>query len=347
MALELKLTDYCNLACDYCYYRAQRSQHKMSHAILRKSLNWYLAYERQHGLKDFSISFFGGEPLLCLDLIEEAIKHTSASIHSDEHIHWAICTNGILLSQEVTARLEAHNISIYLSLDGPQHIHDAHRKTPDDSGSHTQIMVNLAGRTNHIHAIELVISPDTAQELAASVAWLWDQGLKKIIAVPDFSAPWTRDSMSRLEAAYEDLAIEYRTRRHQGEGISFSLFDDKINLARSGHSYKDFCCNMGHHSFVVDTQGRIHPCTRFAADLPGKHFAIGHVDTGLDMHARDQYLHVHHQERPECTACILAPRCLANQCACLSYSLYGDLARVSPLVCTHERLLIRITDAIL
>ena len=45
-------------------------------------------------------------------------------------------TNGVLIDEEWLDCFEAHNISVAISIDGPAHIHDLHRKTFQGTGTH-------------------------------------------------------------------------------------------------------------------------------------------------------------------------------------------------------------------
>jgi uncharacterized protein len=51
----------------------------------------------------------------------------------------AVTTNGVLIDDEWLDCLEAHDISVAISLDGPAHIHDAHRRTFQGNGTHAAV----------------------------------------------------------------------------------------------------------------------------------------------------------------------------------------------------------------
>lgn len=51
----------------------------------------------------------------------------------------AVTTNGVLIDDEWLACFEARNISVAISLDGPAHIHDLHRRTFQGTGTHAAV----------------------------------------------------------------------------------------------------------------------------------------------------------------------------------------------------------------
>ncbi|MCF0224881.1 MAG: radical SAM protein, partial [Fibrobacter sp.] len=52
-------------------------------------------------------------------------------------------------------------------------------------------------------------------------------------------------------------------------------------------------------------------------------------------------------DKKECDGCALKHRCVAHECACTSFYTTGSVEGVSPEVCTHERMLTEITDALI
>ncbi len=66
--------------------------------------------------------------------IAEACEAISSRTGCDIPI--AVTTNGVLIDDEWLNCFEAHSISVAISLDGPAHIHDIHRRTFQGTGTH-------------------------------------------------------------------------------------------------------------------------------------------------------------------------------------------------------------------
>ena len=75
--VELCITDKCNLGCPYCYV-ANKNKF-MSFETFEKVLEDIRYYTKKSGCDSYSISYFGGEPLLNFDLI----KKTLPSLNND------------------------------------------------------------------------------------------------------------------------------------------------------------------------------------------------------------------------------------------------------------------------
>lgn len=82
----------------------------------------------------------GGEPLLGLDIIKEAVKYIEKySVSSGKQISMWLCTNGSLLTNEIIEYLSLHNISIGISLDGRKEYNDTARCDIKGNGTYDKI----------------------------------------------------------------------------------------------------------------------------------------------------------------------------------------------------------------
>jgi len=95
----------------------------------------------EHALADFPIVLHGGEPLLWgVDNFHRfAVACEDISARTSCAIPIAVTTNGVLIDNAWLNCFEAHNISVAISLDGPAHIHDVHRRTFQGGGTHLAV----------------------------------------------------------------------------------------------------------------------------------------------------------------------------------------------------------------
>lgn len=334
MGLELKITDKCNLNCDYCYYHDGKSHEDMSFHDILKIIEYFKDFVIPQDTPAYDITFFGGEPLLKKDLILEVVDHYLKQTDSAIRLRFHLCTNGVLLSTDLLKEFQQRSIGIYLSLDGPQDLHDTHRHFKDGSGSFATISQNLEKIADFHRGIEQVISVQTVHGLFDSFLFFVEEGFRNIISIPDFSDHWTPESLEILKRQYKKI-LEYKKKDPRSY---FSILDDKIRLMDQSLTYKDCSCNFGQHSYVVATNGLIYPCTRFAQDIADNQWSIGDIHRGIDFSKRDGLISKHKQDRKECSSCAIKNICLGNCCACISFSLYRTFDYVSPLVCEHERM---------
>lgn len=151
--LILNLTEECNFRCQYCIfsgvYKNQR-RHSMKYMnidVAKKAIDDHI----QRSIKTIatgnkiSINFYGGEPLLAFDLMKEILYYIHEQKFKDysSNIVHSLTTNGYLLNNEKVDFLKKYNCLIYVTIDGPEDIHDNYRRTVNNHGTYEQIINNL------------------------------------------------------------------------------------------------------------------------------------------------------------------------------------------------------------
>jgi uncharacterized protein len=105
-----------------------------------------LISRRAPGLERLTLSWFGGEPLLARDIIEEVMAHAQNLRESNCRLQIAsdATTNGFLLTRSVAERLIDLGVSRYqISFDGPREWHDRKRVRYGGRGTFDTIWSNL------------------------------------------------------------------------------------------------------------------------------------------------------------------------------------------------------------
>jgi len=92
--------------------------------------------------KEFTISFYGGEPLLNFEVIRRIVDYSNI-VFNGWNLQFIITTNGTLLNEENIKFFLAHSFLIFFSIDGHKENHDAKRIHPNGEGSHGILMKNL------------------------------------------------------------------------------------------------------------------------------------------------------------------------------------------------------------
>ena len=138
------ITDDCNLRCDYCKYSGNYSgvkilQNKvMPDNIIDKSIALIKKYYKNQ--KTLMIGFYGGEPLLEYKKIKYIIERFK---NTYKKVRFSLSTNGMLLSDEKIRFFEKNNVSVKISIDGPENIHNRYRKTKKEMPSFSTIEKKL------------------------------------------------------------------------------------------------------------------------------------------------------------------------------------------------------------
>ncbi len=135
-------TEACNFRCTYCYedFRAARMRPGTVRGIKT------LLARRAPGLRRLTISWFGGEPLLALDLIEDVMTRVRELTRSNPEMCVAsdATTNGYLLTRPVAERLIDLGVTRYqISFDPPRERHDRLRVRKAGGATFDRIWRNL------------------------------------------------------------------------------------------------------------------------------------------------------------------------------------------------------------
>ncbi len=156
--LTLEITEKCNLRCKYCIhsglYPKERihSNKEMSWEIAKKALDYMLEHgghqknpyiERFECDRDFTIGFYGGEPLLRLDFIKKCKNYIDENLSDGRNCNFTLTTNGTLLTYDNIEYLLGNNFSIGISLDGPDYIHNRCRIFENGTYTHDTIIKGI------------------------------------------------------------------------------------------------------------------------------------------------------------------------------------------------------------
>lgn len=148
-ALILKpVGDRCNLRCRYCFNRSEKKEPftLMSKAVLERAVSAALAV----GSDPVHFIWHGGEPLLAgVDFFQQAVAMQEKDNHSGRAVRNSVQTNGTLLNDQWIEFFRQNEFSISISLDGPEHCHNRHRRHPGGQGSYHQVLNSIRRLQTH------------------------------------------------------------------------------------------------------------------------------------------------------------------------------------------------------
>ena len=144
-ALCLNVAHKCNLRCRYCF-AAQGSfggeEMLMTSEVGQRAVDFLLANCGQ--VKNLEIDFFGGEPLLNLDVVKDTVRYGKKCADKlGKTINFTLTTNAVLLTEEIMDFLLAEHIALILSLDGRQEVNDACRVSSSGKGSYDLVLPRI------------------------------------------------------------------------------------------------------------------------------------------------------------------------------------------------------------
>lgn len=152
LGLCLVMTDQCNFRCSYCINSSEYNFSKgysncnISIDTIDKALELYVTnYKKSlewNPKNRFSITFYGGEPLLQYDKICYTIEKVK-KYYKILDAQYTITTNGYLLTEDKVKYLIDNNVYINVSIDGYEEIHDLNRKTIDNKPTFAKVVYNF------------------------------------------------------------------------------------------------------------------------------------------------------------------------------------------------------------
>jgi uncharacterized protein len=343
MHLTLHLTRACNLRCAYCYAQPYPGP-AMTFDTGRNALRFGA---RTTG-GSCGIVFFGGEPLLYKDLIRDLVAEARAMQRRGQgRFHFKLTTNGLLLDEAFLEFALDEDILIAMSLDGVRAAHDRYRRFPDGSPSFDRLLPKLRMLLSRrpYASVLMVVNPDTAPLLTESVSFLLDEGCRYVIVSLNYAGPWGEAELEELARQYQQLGDLYLAWTRQGRKFYLSPFEVKLSSHIQGEDVCKEHCELGMRQISVDPQGNLFPCVQFTVAGAESRWCIGDIVSGIDETKRNRLRGESQDEKEPCRECTLRRRC-HNTCGCLNWQTTGSVARISPVLCRYEQILIPIADRI-
>lgn len=166
------LTLDCNMACPYCYEK--KNNIYMSKEVSDKIID-HIDKQIISGIKNISITWYGGEPLLAIDLIKKMSKKIISMCNEKELNYTAnIVTNGLLLTEEMAKTLLEYKVTFaQVTIDGLEKTHNNRRITIDGSNSFKTIIKNIKNACNIISiAVRINTDIDNQNEIPQLITYL-------------------------------------------------------------------------------------------------------------------------------------------------------------------------------
>ena len=207
-----------------------------------------------HLKRNYFLNFYGGEPLLCIDLIKQTVSFLNKENKKlNKKASYSITTNGSLLSGESIQFLNEHRFSVVLSFDGYA------QEEQREKGS-LEIIVPIIKELLNQPRINLeinsVFSPDTVGHLSKSIQFLMDLGALNIHFSLNAMEPWNPASLQRLENELKKLRKKLLIHNKRKKSIPVINFreDPKKGI---------FFCTAGKDRLVLTPEEEIWGCFLF------------------------------------------------------------------------------------
>lgn len=348
-ALNLNLTDRCNLACTYCYarggnYLRLRQQFEPAAAVQAVAD----AFAHADPTRDFRIEFFGGEPFLNAEAVSAVLDW------QEQNTDWTrrqagtnnrVSTNLTELSESMLNDIRRSRMILSVSIDGIGQIQDEQRPFKDGTGSSRIIFEHLR-RVREACPKHTIVARMTAWRHAGSLR----QTLEELVATGIFdyasiypAAVHTDDTRdvgdsyfsTDFQREYLQIAADYPSLLGRGRFKGVLELNRYLQLMFEGKAVASHC-RAGAGYFTCSPDGSLHPCHRLVGDIG---WNLDRFDLGFPyLQEKLAPWRVSVLDRETCSACPIRYLC-GGGCRQENLLASGDLNGVSPRVCAFSHLL--------
>ena len=345
MELTLVLTHACNLDCAYCYAGRKHGK-RMPVETGEKALRW--AFEQVPEGGKIQVGYFGGEPLLAWDLLQQFQLRTEELAEAGKvKLTTTATTNGTLLTEEKMDWLSEHKVVVAVSLDGARETHEARRPYANGKSSFDDAMrgAKLALSRAPLTELIAVSDPATVSHLSETARFLLDTGARVISLSPNYAADWDEAALATYGSEMEKVGDEFIRRFRNQEDVYIAQLDAKIvGRLKCGLQSCDKCA-FGVGEVSVAPSGNLYPCERLVGNDDGGKWCIGHIDTGVDRAKLGALYYEQLGKDPTCAKCKLRDRCM-NFCGCSNAFGSGNAATPGAFLCQAEQVHARVADRV-
>ncbi len=315
LQLIFLITEQCNFRCVYCYEKFEKGS--MSQDV-REAVKKYVR-KQARSLKYLNVHWFGGEPLLALDAIEELSREFLDICQEHEIIYnAAITTNGYLLSPEVAELLLDLQVkSFQITLDGDRSEHDKKRMRAGGQPTFERIWNHLLGlkdvEREYKARIRLNIDEDNDLGMPEFIRELKEHFSDDPRFFVNFFpvGQWGGPNDDELHVLPQDRAVKSVLSLCE-TSVDHGLSNVLDYLLKPGGSV---CYAAKPNSFVIGSDGNVYKCTvalYHDKNLVGKIDRDGTMQLDLDKFAL--WIMNDESEDSGCKTCFFRPSCQGSSC---------------------------------
>ncbi len=299
--LTINPTMNCNFKCWYCY-ESHIKNSKLDDINLKR-IQSLIDQKTSSGIKAFTVSWFGGEPLLYYKKnVLPVIKYTYEKCKErDVRLSCTFTTNGYLINDEMIEDFKKYGVSGFqITLDGNEEEHNKVRYVHKNKGSYREILTNIFKLCENDFHVSLRINYtkdklDTVNDIYNDVQALKKTARKNMKV--DFQRVWQTEDT--LESREKVLAL---MSKFSTDGFKVSSVISNVDYVRNS------CYADKKNHATVNYDGNVFKCT--ARDFEGKN-REGVLKENGEIEWNQKYydrLDAKFKNKP-CLSCRLLPIC--------------------------------------
>lgn len=336
LSLIILTTEQCNFRCTYCYEEFKRG--KMSLELQNAIVKF--VKRNIHSYAGLDISWFGGEPLLGMDVIENLSNEFIKICKSMKRSYTAgITTNGYLLDLETFKKLLKYNVLRYqITIDGLGETQNKQKPLKGGGETFDVVIDNLKSIKNNVKTGRFVFTIRTNftlemyNEIDKYIEFYNellgdDQRFQFLIrSVGDWGGDRVKDISDNLMDT-NNISKMFEKFINADKTLNYNTHKELISPLGS------VCYASQKDCFIIDADGNIRKCTCNLEDMTnnniGKLNNKGYME--VDEYKLSQWIFREHRNK-SCNNCFYLPACLGNNCPSCNNIYNCDLT------CPNEKL---------
>ncbi len=304
--LTIAPTMDCNFACPYCY--ENRRKGRMSEEV-RDGIFRYIKSSIESGITGLNLTWYGGEPLLCLDIVEDLSRKVVALCRETGcRLHMDMVTNGYLLTEEIVEKLDQLGITkVQITLDGRKEHHDVRRPLRGGAGTFDKIMANLALFDDSPVAVLVRMNVDNQncrdfKYLKEQIAALGNNNMKLYASpVEDINKDTINEVSDFMSTDQFEAFAANACDSGDWEDDDFTVMDDRYC----------FCTSETENCYVVDETGNFYKCWDEVGRPEYACFNVLNPEE-VNYHQIAKFVANDPFADPKCSACVFLPVCFGG-----------------------------------
>ena len=302
-------TTCCNANCEYCYEKGVTPQTLSIHTA--DEIVSYIT-ERSKDKKRITLTWFGGEPLLNVEIITYIMLKLKEH-NSNKHIITSMTTNGSLVDDKIVelAKSTWNLERIQITFDGMEKRHDEIKNYNNKKYGFKQTISNVHNLVNAGIHISLRINYSTTnlQDVLPLIDYLYSE-FKNSVSVycaPIFSSELYNSTYDPSNLKIADTLIFEKLQKYnyispkkvlkrRFKTCAFATYRDHLVIDPDGNLFK--CC-----------EAMLHPDVSHVGNIWSKNLDEELISSWCSLSLRD-----------ECMLCPYVPLCLGG-CKCASFNI--------------------------
>jgi len=257
LSMTIAPTNDCQFDCIYCYEKDAVSNKYMTVETQDKLVE--ILESRKGLISHFSVTWYGGEPLMAFDIVESLSKRFIAICKENKiQYHASMISNGYMLDRHILKRMEHLDISVLqITIDGLPELHNKMRPLKGGGDTFETILDNLKNGFDLLPPVSLRINIDKDNTHAGEEIYKLLQKnnmLKKIkpyfgMITNDAGTYSTSQCLSMCD--FSEITYDFATRtsdESDSSPVQYPTLKTAVCGADSANNY------------VVDAEGTLYKC---------------------------------------------------------------------------------------